>query len=152
MQVCIKKMQINQINQLPSDILSLSNSAKTEGFNFLDRLIQDFKSDALPFSNIGEALFEIRESNNILMGIGGVTQDILARPTVGRLRRFYIHPKYRNLGIGSTLLVHIEHFAQAYFSEITLYTDTQTAALFYEKNGYIYAVQEQQTHHKFLTP
>ena len=146
MEICI-----NQIRKLPIDIAVLLNLSQQEGFKFIKKLVDDFNSDQIKFNLNGEALFEVRDITNTLIGIGGITVDShSSKNNTGRIRRFYIHPTYRRLAVGSLLLKHIEQHAKDFFDQLSLYTDTEKASIFYEKNGFFKDMREKQTHYKIL--
>jgi GNAT superfamily N-acetyltransferase len=76
-----------------------------------------------------------------LIACGGLNQqwgenEIEAR--IGRVRRFYVHPKYRKSGVGRQLLAHLEKCARPNFSALCLNTADLSAASFYQKQNYVF--------------
>ena len=130
--------RILRVSQMPiSDWNSLLKASLGEGFRFLRRLEDEWASGQNQFSRPGEGLFQIRNANHELLGIGGINQDPYAMSQeIGRLRRFYILPSYRGHGLGKTLLTHILTSVQSDFSLVYLRTDQVRAAGFYESMGF----------------
>lgn len=120
---------------LPDSFKLLLNSSTQEGFNFLLRLQQEFESSTNLFNQVGEVLCAVYKGME-LIALGGINQWGSIAERRGRLRRFYVLPTYRQQGIGRLLLTHLEHKAQPHFDTLYLYTDTLTAAQFYQACGY----------------
>ncbi len=55
---------------------------------------------------------------------------------IGRLRRFYVLPKYRRRGIGKKLVELILLEAKMHFDVIHLKTETEDAGRFYQALGF----------------
>lgn len=130
-------MTVTKVYKLPDGVEDLALSAEQEGYNFLDRLLEEYTSKMNCFDKPGEALFAVHSLSR-LIGIGGVNIDPYSSERgVGRVRRFYVHPKERRCGVGQMLLTAIEDDARSHFHKLNLFTDTESAALFYEKLGYV---------------
>lgn len=139
---------INKILNLPHDFNLLVEYSVQEKFRFLKRLRDDFETGKNQFSGLGEALFEAR-LNQQLIAICGLNRDSFSQENkIGRLRRFYVHPEYRQQGIGQAMLEVVEAYAQDYFKTLHLYTDTENAAEFYRKKGYDFFVDEHSNYRK----
>lgn len=109
----------------------------TEGFQFLNRLEEDWINNINRFNGEGEGYFKL-QVNNQVVGVGGINNNPFdqAEKRVGRIRRFFILKQWRNRGLGSELLSHIiKEFSSAY-ETIQLKTDNRNACLFYEKYGF----------------
>ena len=115
------------------DVASLAYAARSEGFNFLDRLITEWKDGTNRFDDEGEALFGAY-LNGELVGTAGVTRQ---DPALGRIRRVYVYPDFRRQGIAKSLMREVLSFARARYSELVLFTDTERAATFYETLGFV---------------
>ncbi|MEJ2762963.1 GNAT family N-acetyltransferase [Photobacterium sp. MCCC 1A19761] len=139
-------MEIEQIITLPQDIQGLVLESQSEGFRFLQRLIDEFDSDENRFNGPGEILLAIRD-NGTLIAIGGMSNC----NGVGRLRRFYVSQLYRRAGVGRRLLKQLENYASSSFSQVVLFTDTLAAGRFYESCGYVAVHEEHLSHRKTLT-
>ena len=130
-------MKISQVSELPEDLESLAEIARAEGHRHLDRLISEFHSGKNCFQKKGEALFIARDDNDNLIAIGGLNIEPYHHSnTIGRLRRLYVHPCNRRLGLGALLTHAIESHASKYFSSIQLYTTSAEASGFYTFLGY----------------
>ena len=92
------------------------------------------------FSSVRFFLFFVYDDEK-LIACGGLNQqwnenEIDTR--IGRVRRFYVLPKYRKHGVGKQLLQHLEKQARANFSALCLSIDTKAAASFYQKQNYVF--------------
>lgn len=133
----LNNFRIEKIVDLPLQLDLLIEISQLEGFHFLHRLKQDFETGENCFNQNGEALFTVFTQKEQLIAIGGLNQHPFHdSEQVGRLRRFYIHPVFRRQCVGHDLLRHAEQYAQVYFHELYLFTDTANAASFYQKMGY----------------
>lgn len=133
-------IQIEDVTQLPADIQALGKKAQSEGYSFINRMIEEFENGLNRFDHDGEFLLMVYD-NQKLIGCGGLNQQKAEDDDprkIGRLRRFYILPKYRKKGIGKILLQHLEKRAVKNFSALCLKTDTQSAAHFYQKMNYVH--------------
>ncbi|WP_410256876.1 GNAT family N-acetyltransferase [Bacillus cereus] len=132
------KLQLQQIKNLSQvDITYLVEESKKEGFNFLVKLVNEYRNEINTFHKEGECLYGVFEEE-VLIGIGGLNQDVYTKDaTLGRLRRFYISKKYRRNGVGNILLNKILSHAKEYFHIVVLYTDTEQGSQFYISNGFI---------------
>jgi len=144
-------MKVLQIFELPRSIYSLGKEARREGFKHIDRLIDDFADHSNKFQLEGEALFGGYESHSII-AIGGVNQQP-SKPSerTGRIRRVYVHPRYRRGGAGSDLMTVIEDHAKKHFARLQLFTESEVASSFYASLGYKKASStENVSHEKFF--
>ena len=130
-------MEIQKIKALENEpIHQLVELSIAEGFNFLKRLIADWSNGENRFDAIGEGLYKVIEGNKII-GVGGLNKHPYTDENdVGRLRRFYIHPKFRRKGIGKKLIQKIISEHRQYYTKLTLRTDNIEAAKFYEALGF----------------
>lgn len=127
------KVGTDKLVQELSDLLELS---KAEGYNFIKRLITEFENEENQFDRPGEAFYRIYDEA-FLIGIGGINQDTYSNvKSEGRIRRFYIHPLYRRKGLATQLLTRIVEDSSSAFEKITLRTDSEAAASFYESFGF----------------
>ncbi|MBO1625650.1 GNAT family N-acetyltransferase [Bacillus arachidis] len=141
-------LQIKQIkNLLQVDIIHLIEESRKEGFNFLLKLINEYKNKTNTFSKRGECLYGIFQGD-ALIGIGGINQDPYAKvKAIGRLRRFYISKECRRKGLGNLLLKRILSDAKEHFQIVVLYTDTKQASQFYISNGFMKSERYQGSTH-----
>jgi GNAT superfamily N-acetyltransferase len=89
------------IENLPAGFDALRAVARAEGYSFIERLAADWEAHKMRFEHQGEALLAAHVTGE-LAGIGGLTIDPVL-PGVLRMRRFYIRPPFRRLGIGRKL-------------------------------------------------
>ena len=81
-------MRIARIARLPDDIARLADLAAREGHQHLKRLVEEFDSGVNRFQSPGEGLFEVRDSAQTLVAIGGLNIDpYTPGQNAGRLRR-----------------------------------------------------------------
>ena len=143
----IKRLEVFDPNLL-KDLIKLSQK---EGFRFLDRFRTEWENGKNQFDGQGEGIFQLT-INGKLVGLVGLNRDPYWQDAlIGRLRRLYIHPEYRNKGLGRKLVAFILDFAKAHFQLITLRTDQKVAAQFYLALGFqLSKWSETETHHKWL--
>ena len=107
-----------------------------EGFALLERLRDEWKSGANTFALAGEALFEARQQGR-LIGICGLNRDPYANdPSVGRVRRLYVAPEVRRMGVGRQLVAAVLREACSHFATVCARTTTSDGALFYQALGF----------------
>jgi hypothetical protein len=114
------------------DIHELVAAANGEGFNFLDRLVSEWNDGTNRFERPEEALLVV-ETLGRVVGVGGMTRQ---RDGVGRVRRFYVHPDFRNRGVGTALLDAILDHARLHYDEVVLWTSQPPAMRLYERLGF----------------
>ena len=138
--------RILEITSLPDGIHPLAEEARSEGHEFVIRLIQSWLSAENQFNRRGEVLYAVTFENN-LVGVGGLNLDPYAEnPLVGRVRHLYISKKYRRQGAARALVEEIIHKAKETFSVLRLRTSSPEADLFYCSLGF-----EAQTEQKECT-
>jgi len=135
----MKQFEVKQIKKLLDiDLTELISESRKEGFLFLERLINDYKSGINTFNKSGEFLYGVFSQEGLLIAIGGINQDpFSANERIGRLRRFYVSKGYRRKGIGRNLVTRIINDANEHYKIIVLYTDTKQADKFYTSLGFI---------------
>ncbi|HEX3863788.1 MAG TPA: GNAT family N-acetyltransferase [Stellaceae bacterium] len=89
------------IGDLPSGFEVLRSDARGEGYRHIERLAGDWGAGTLRFSLPGEVLLAAR-CDGELVGIGGLTHDRSGSGML-RMRRFYVRPASRRLGVGRIL-------------------------------------------------
>lgn len=129
----------------------LAGVASAEGFRFLDRFLGDVEADRVQLDATSE-FFVAHVEGERLVSIGGVTPDPYVDDVdVGRLRHVYVHPSARRGGLGRALVEHLEERARARYAWLQLRTDTEAAARFYERLGYLPIHSKSATHRRALT-
>jgi GNAT superfamily N-acetyltransferase len=129
--------EIRRLHALPTDALArLVAASAGEGFLFLERLRSEWLEGKNRFAGPGEVLLGAYRGPT-LVAVGGVTLDPYeGDPALGRLRHLYVAPEARRQGTGASLVRALEDAARPHFRALTLRTDTQEAARFYEALGY----------------
>lgn len=129
-------MMISEIKALKVDELEpLVLQSEQEGFRHLRRLVNEYQSGENTFSGQGEALYIAREQEQIV-GIVGLNQDPFSDHSTGRVRRLYVHPDYRHLGIGKQLVQKVTSEANKFYNILVLHTDSEQASTFYLALGF----------------
>ena len=141
---------LESVAMLPDEIEVLAASARHEGFRFVDRLIEDYRSGANTFAKPEEVLIAIRQ-NGRLVGVGGLNIDPFeGSVNVGRLRRLYVDPNFRGRGVGRALVRALETIAVQHFCTLRLFTDDHDAARFYRSLGYAAVSSDANASHQKL--
>lgn len=125
--------------QLPEQIADLARLAEQEKNNIIEKLVAEFAAGSNCFADMHEH-FVLAFDADLLIGCGGLNQQrneqgIEAR--IGRIRRFYVHPQYRQHGVGKQMLAFLEQLAKPHYAALCLQTDTRLAAQFYQKQNYV---------------
>lgn len=124
-------MMISVVEKLKVDELEpLVIRSEQEGFNHLRRLVNEYIAGENTFSGEGEALYIVREQEQII-AIVGLNQDPFSDHSTGRIRRLYVHPDYRHLGIGKQLVQKVTSEAKKFYNILVLYTNSEQASQFY---------------------
>ena len=144
------KIEIKEVQALPKTISELAKQSEKEGFSFVNRLIEEFENGTNRFDRPGE-FFLLAFDGAKLIACGGLNQQRSEdenESRIGRVRRFYVLPKYRQHGVGKLLLQYLEKKAVERFSALCLQTDTKSASSFYQKMNYVY-VQNHSNYNYF---
>lgn len=124
-------------NLLHYDLTELKEQSKAEGFRFVERVEEEYKTGENQFSNRGEALFGVFSEEEELVALAGLNKDPYSNDsTIGRVRRFYVNQELRRTGIGRLLINRLIMEAKLYFHTLILYTDTRKADSFYQSVGF----------------
>ena len=138
-------MEIRQIRLPVPGLDNLRREARDEGYSFLDRLVEDWLSGENRFDGPGEVFCGCFDSE--LMAVGGLNRDpFLADPEVGRIRRMYVHPAWRNRGVGEALVRWLLASARGSFRGVRLRAENAAAARLYERVGFTPIIDPQATH------
>ena len=134
----IDRIQIARLHELPRAIEPLREDAARQGFSFVERLVSDWSRGINAFDRPGECLFGALLDGRDLIGVGGLNRDpYAADPAVGRIRHLYIHADFRRHGIGRAIVERLLDEARRTFSQIRLRTDSEEAARFYLRCGFL---------------
>jgi len=92
---------IVQVHEWPAAAIEeLLAESKREGFRFVRRAQDEWRTGANRFAQEGEALFGVFAGER-LVAIGGINRE---SGRCGRLRRFYVRREGRRQGIGRQLV------------------------------------------------
>lgn len=124
----------------------LQAEALHEGFLFIERLWKEWQDGKNRFTAPGEKLYGCMDQA-VLVAIGGLNQDPFdGRRGIGRIRRVYVRPAWRNKGIGEALVHTLVENARTSFIALHLRTDNPTAARLYERIGFSRSLTLNATH------
>lgn len=133
-------IKIVKAEQLPDQIETFAALAKKEGYDLIEKLVEEYRTGKNSFSKDNEYL-AVAYDGDKLIACGGLNQQWGqdgVEERIGRVRRFYVHPKYRQHGVGKQLLVYLEQLARPHYSALCLHTETKLAASFYQKQNYVF--------------
>ena len=124
--------------------------AREEGYDFIETLVEEWASAENRFDASGEALCGHLEEG-LLLAVGGLNLDPFAgRPDIGRLRRVYVRPAWRNKGIGRALVTALVDQARRNFRCVRLRAENADAARLYESMGFSPIQNPDATHILFF--
>lgn len=146
-------LEISRVDELPADLEDLRLASVDEGFEFITRLVREWKSGTTRFDEDGEAFFIARVRSE-LVGIGGISADPYdkAERPAGRVRHLYVAEDSREEGVGSALLQVILAHAKGQWRQVRLRTAHPSADHFYRARGFQPIDDENATHEIWLSP
>ena len=131
-------------------LAALAREASSDGFAFVARLIDEWKSGANRFDGMDEQLLGAVVGCE-LVGVCGINHDpYFKQEAIGRLRHLYVRKTARGTGVGSALVARLLDEGHYAFRLVRLRTDTADAAAFYEKRGFVRVSDETASHVKTL--
>lgn len=127
---------IQRVAAIPPGINTLVWQSAYEGFYFLHRLENQWRSGVNRFDLDGEFLLAARRSDKIT-GVCGVNIDpYIPLQDVARIRHLYVSPPDRLFGIGSELVNQCLDKLHCRFNSVRLRTPNVETGKFYEKLGF----------------
>ena len=128
---------IERLGSEPADCLAaLVAESERQGFRFVRRLVEEWRSGANRFDRPGEVLFAARSGDDVI-GVCGLNVDPYAQdPRTGRVRHLYVLALHRRAGVGEQLVADIIEMARSRFSRLHLHTTSTAAARLYERLGF----------------
>ena len=115
---------------------TLASEAEEEGYRFVAKTIEEWRSGKNHFDNAGEILYGVFDGKSCI-AIGGLNIDpYQSGIEVGRVRHIYVSKEHRRCGIAHVLLDLITEHAKENFDVLRLSTDNDAAAYAYEKYGF----------------
>ncbi len=128
-------IEINDSNI--SALQQIADEATSQGYEFVQRTIDEWKSGVNTFSKPSEKLWGMIVDGEII-GLGGLNQDPFTDdPTLGRARHVYVAEKYRGHGLSKVILNLIITRAKEYFKSLRLATTNPIAVSLYESLGFV---------------
>lgn len=130
-------VKIQKYSTLSSvDMKPLIAESKTNGIEFVQRFVEEWKAGINQFNRYGEICL-IAEEDNQLIGICGLNIDPYEQNTgIARVRHLYVLTEQRRRGIGKKLIKHIVSYAQQNFHQLNLRTTNPEADKFYLALGF----------------
>jgi GNAT superfamily N-acetyltransferase len=124
----------------------LESEANAEGYDFVQTLVEQWASAENRFEAPGEILCGHLDQG-LLVAVGGLNRDPFAgRPDVGRIRRVYVRPAWRNKGVGRALVIRLIERARTHFRCVRLRAENAEAARLYERIGFAPIADPDATH------
>ena len=133
----LKIVIITRLAELPhDDICPLLVESRSEGFEFLDRLVNEYEGHINRFRGPNEALFAVYLDKDMI-AIGGLNNDPYAQEKdIGRVRHVYVLSAWRKQGVGKLLVERIIEQARSSYRILTLRTFSEGADKFYRALGF----------------
>jgi GNAT superfamily N-acetyltransferase len=139
-------IEIKPLLELPPGIEVLRAEASSGGFRFIEKLVNEWASNANRFDRPGEILASAFQ-NGQLVAVGGLNIDPYAdNITVARLRHLYVLKNVRRRGVASNVARYLLDAARTSFDSVRLFTDTAEAAALYHALGFAPAKSTSATH------
>ena len=125
---------------------SLQSEALAEGFGFIETLVEQWASAENRFDAPGEILCGHLDQG-LLVAVGALNIDPFAGDNeIGRIRKIYVRPAWRNKGVGRALVTTLVEEARKSFRAVRLRADNTNAARLYEKIGFAPIESPDATH------
>ena len=125
---------------------SLQSEALAEGFGFIQTLVEQWASAENRFDAPGEILCGHLDQG-LLVAVGALNIDPFAGDNeIGRIRKIYVRPAWRNKGVGRALVTTLVEEARKSFRAVRLRADNMNAARLYEKIGFAPIESPDATH------
>jgi GNAT superfamily N-acetyltransferase len=124
----------------------LHAEARAEGYDFIQTLVEEWTKAQNRFDAPGEILCGHLD-RGLLVAVGGLNCDPFAgRSDVGRIRRVYVRPAWRDKGIGRALVTALVTHARSHFHCVRLRAENMNAARLYERIGFAPIASPDATH------
>ncbi|MFK0382835.1 GNAT family N-acetyltransferase [Agrobacterium sp. NPDC090273] len=139
-------IEIKPVLELPPGIEGLRAEASSAGFRFIEKLVNEWESNANRFDRPGEILAGAFQ-NGQLVAVGGLNIDPYVEDiTVARLRHLYVLKDFHRRGVASNVARYLLDAARRSFDTVRLFTDTAEAAALYDALGFTPAKSTSATH------
>lgn len=141
-------LRILPVEELTDALEELEAEAALEGFNFLGRLIGEWRAGTNRFDRPGERLLGAYVESR-LVAVSGLNIDPFSTSRrIGRLRRLYVSRCFRRRGVGAALVARLLDEAAGVFDVLRLRTESADAAAFYLRCGFSPVEEAAATHAK----
>jgi len=123
----------------------LASEARQQGYRFMDRLIQDARTNKNRFTGDGERFLGVFLDGK-LVGCGGINRDPFTTEPVGRLRRLFVSSSCRRNGVATRLVRELLRQSAAHFPTVRLRAADNGASDFFLRLGFSRINDDQATH------
>jgi predicted acetyltransferase len=130
--------------RLPIAFAELEADAKVDGHGHLTRLSAEFAQNPAMFHVIFACYID-----GELAGIGGITDEptLTSQPT-WRMRRLYVHRKFRRRNVARTIAIALLKEAAQKVRTVTVHAGNDEAARFWEAIGFCRVVGRNWSHER----
>ncbi len=127
---------VRVFDDLPEGFAALRDEAQAEGHRHMSRLAEEWTSGAQRFAGDGEALLAAMLGGD-LVGVGGITlEPTEASESALRMRRLYVAPRARRMGVARTLATALAQEGFGHAALITVHAGNPAADLFWEAQDF----------------
>lgn len=127
-----------------TDVQALSDEAWGDGYPFVERMLNDWRSGHHRFDGPGEKLIGAFDDGKVI-GFCGLSRDLYIEENAGRIRHLYVSLDHRHMGIARGLLERALEGAAEFFPRIRLRA-TPASRSFYERHGFEVVDEPEATH------
>jgi ribosomal protein S18 acetylase RimI-like enzyme len=121
---------------MPDHFAALLAESEASGYDFVQRVVDEWEAGVNCFSGPGEVLFVAKSAGQIV-GLCGLNIDpYLGDASVGRVRNVYVLAVCRRRGIGQRLVEHAIAAGRGHFVRLRLRADEAGPARLYESLGF----------------
>lgn len=134
------------------DWTDILRASLAEGHNMIARLLADFRGGVNRFDVPGEVLYA-HLSGQVVVAVAGLNREFEpSYPRAARIRRLFVLPEYRGLGLACSLVGELSRCAVLHFDTLTVNVGKLDARGFYERLGFEAVQHPGITHVKELAP
>ncbi len=137
-------MVVSRLFSLPDGFDRILSDAEAEGIDNMAVLQNEWRDGSNRFQREGEIL-ALATLGGEIAGIGGITHDFVDARWL-RMRRFYVRPDFRRLGVGRQIALFVLDHALAIERPIALYAGGTEAEAFWPALGFAPIVRVNTTH------
>ncbi len=137
-------IEIVRLDRLPESFDLFLRESSAEGFDTFSVLRDEWANGSNRFERTGEVLM-LATVGGKAAGVGGITQDFVEAGCL-RMRRFYVRPAYRRLGIGRKISLCVLEHARPFNRQIFLHADGPDAEVFWPTIGFVPIDRAHTTH------